>query len=332
MATFSHISSPLQRVSWIEPQHASLTFPEPIEKNESEIVGQSLAMKRLHLQIRRIGPHFRTVLINGERGAGKEMVARALHRASTGSDGPFVVVTPGNRIDCLTKIARCSTLFFKGIDEMPLETQEELLEVLRNHEWAQDGLAASQKLSTRIIASANRDLKGLVASGRFRQELFQRITMVQIRVPPLRERAEDIPALAARFLERFANGLHKKTIAKNAMELLTSHSWPGNARELESMLKSAVSKCDSGIIQVSQIDLPSAVPATIKGEHPEERSTESTRLQEVVDRHVLRVLKDCAGNKLRAAELLGISRSTLYRMLDACAADAALDIRLTCPQ
>jgi len=319
MATFSHISSPFQPVAGIEPQVDPLPFPYRINRDEEEIIGDSAAIKRLRLQIRHIGPHFRAVLIHGERGTGKRMVARSLHQESVRTDGPFVAAVPGNRISYLMKIARGGTLFFSGIDETPLELQDELLEALRRHEWSQEGLAAPRKLSTRMIASAKLDLRGLVASGRFRQELYQRIAMVQIGVPPLRERMEDVPALAMHLLA----GLEKRyrrtiTIAKTAMELLQSHRWPGNVQEMVDMLEVAVLQNKSGTIQASELILSAASPEIDRSEASIESSSKTDRLQEVVDRHVLRVLNDCAGNKLRAAELLGISRSTLYRMLESC--------------
>lgn len=316
MATFSHISSSLQAVAGIEPQGDPLTFPYLLKRADGEIVGDSAAMKRLRLQVRRIGPHFRAVLIHGERGAGKERVARALHQESVRTDEPFVVAAAGNRISYLMKMARGGTLFFKGIDEMPLETQDELLESLRRHEWSQEGLAAPQRLGTRMIASTRQDLRGLVASGRFRQELYQRIAMVQIGVPCLCERMEDLPALTMHFLAGFERQYRQTiTIGKSAMELLQSHDWPGNVQELKSVLQDAVVKNRGGAIESWEIVFS---PSTEKsgGQTAGEDQTKAARLQDVVDRHVLRVLNDCAGNKLRAAELLGISRSTLYRMLD----------------
>lgn len=317
MATFSHITSSFQPVPGMEPQADS--FPYLLNRADGEIVGDSAAMKRLRLQIRRIGPHFRAVLIHGERGTGKHLVARALHQESVRTDGAFVVAAFGNRISYLMKMARGGTLFFDGIDEASLELQDELLEALRRQEWSQEGLAAPQRLSTRIAASTEQDLRGLVASGRFRQELYQRIAMVQIAVPPLRERMEDVPALAMHFVA----GLEKRyrqaiTIGKDAMELLKSHCWPGNVQELEDALANAVLQNERGEIQARQLTLSTASPEI----DPSETSTGdvggTARLQEVMDRHVLRVLHDCGGNKLKAAEILGISRSTLYRMLDSC--------------
>ena len=315
MATFSHISSSFQGVVGTEPQGDPLTFPYLLKRADGEIVGDSAAMKRLRLQVRRMGPHFRAVLIHGERGTGKERVARALHQESVRTDEPFIVAAVGNRISYLMKMARGGTLFFKGIDEMPLETQDELLEALRRQEWSQEGLAAPQRLGTRMIASVRQDLRGLVASGRFRQELHQRIAMVQIGVPALRERMEDLPALTMHFLAGFERQYRQTiTIAKSAMELLQAHCWPGNVQELKSVLQDAVVKNRGGVIESWEIIFSSS--AEKSGAQAGETLTKTARLQEVVDRHVLRVLNDCAGNKLRAAELLGISRSTLYRMLD----------------
>lgn len=319
MATFSPISSPFQSVAGIEPQGNPHTFPYLLKRVDGEIVGDGAAMKRLRLQIRRIGPHFRAVLIHGERGTGKEMVARALHQESAKTDGPFVTAASGNRISSLMKMARGGTLFFHGIDEAPQETQDELLEALRRQEWSQEGLAAPQKLSTRIIASTKQDLRGLAASGRFRQELYQRIAMVQIGVPPLRERMEDVPALAMHFVATFEKRYRQTiTIAGDAMELLKSHSWPGNVEELESALEDAILQNKDGVIHAWELTLSAASAGIDQNEGSKEDGIKPARLQEVVDRHVLRVLNDCAGNKLRAAELLGISRSTLYRMLESC--------------
>jgi len=320
MVTFNYIPSSLP-ARFIEFQGESNLSCSPMEQ---EMLGDSAAMKRLRLQVRRIGPHFRTVLVHGESGAGKETVARALHRMNASADGPFIVAAEGNRIDSLTKIARQGTLFFHEIGEMPLVTQDEFLKILRRHEWAREGRAAPQRDWPRIIAATRRDLRTLAAAGVFRLELYQRLAMVQISVAPLRERREDVPALAAYFVGRFAREQRKSivTITKDAMERLQSHGWPGNVRELGGVVREAVSRCSGSVIEAREfpefaMSPPENGNAVFRG------GQKMARLQEVVEQHVLEVLKNCAGNKLRAAELLGISRSTLYRMLDACPAGGA---------
>lgn len=290
-----------------------------------EMVGSGPAMQRLRLQVRRIGPHFRTVLIGGEPGCGKELAARALHAASSGAAGPFVIchsatlgdqaiegAEAGYRIAELMKLAARGTLFFDGIDEMPLEAQGRLLRVLRRHEWSQDGLAAPPRLDLRLAASASQDLRVLVSAGRFRQELYHRMATLTIEIPPLRDRVEDIPELAAHFVARFAR-LYGKSVERvdpGALELLQRHYWPGNIREMESVLRNAVLLSEGRVIEVQSL------PAFVETSPEPALHPGGERLQDVVEHHVLNVLKSCAGNKLRAAETLGISRSTLYRMLE----------------
>lgn len=290
------------------------------------MIGSGAAMQRLRLQVRRIGPHFRTVLVSGEAGTGKELAARALHNISPGAAGPFVIGHAatlddargegGDADDCiarLMKLAHRGTLFIDGIGEMPLEVQGRLLRVLRRHEWAQDGLAAPQKMDLRIVASTSQDLRALVAAGRFRQELHHRIATLEISLPPLRVRMEDIEELATWSLRRFARLYGKSVdgIAEDAMERLKLHPWPGNVRELENVVRNGVLLSEGAVLNAHE--LPAF--ATEAETYP---AGCMARLQDVVEQHVLRVLKDCAGNKLRAAEVLGISRSTLYRMLEAC--------------
>jgi DNA-binding NtrC family response regulator len=270
------------------------------------MIGDGAAMQRLRKQVERLGPHFRTVLVRGESGTGKELVARTLHKSSEAAEETFVVchaATIGNeadrQLDGLMKSARRGTLFFDTIEEMPLRAQDRLL-------WAME-----RKMYTRMIASCRQDLKTLAASGRFRANLYHRLAMVEITLEPLRERAEDISALVMYFLNRYSR-LYKKTVTtikQEAMEQLTEHKWLGNVRELEDAIRNSVLECEGSELKVEH--LPSMTERSGVAETPQ-----PIRLQDVVERHVSRVLKDCAGNKLRAAELLGISRSTLYRMLE----------------
>jgi DNA-binding NtrC family response regulator len=307
-----------------------LTFPPPkspetpsMDASEFEIVGDSAVMGRLRLQVLRIGPHFRTVLVSGEAGTGKEMVAHALHGMSNGTGGPFVACrvaelkkafASGESFGNLVKKARGGTLFLDEVSEMSSREQLQLVQVLRQHELAQSRME-SQRMDLRLIASTMQDLRILASAGRFSQELYQRLTTVEITLPPLRERMEDIPELAAYLLKRSAApcGGSCYRISKEAVERLQGYHWPGNVRELESVLRSSTLQHGGRSLESYHLPELKSASSTVSAMP---RAAESPRLQDVIERHVLQVLKDCKGNKLRAAEVLGISRSTLYRMLD----------------
>jgi DNA-binding NtrC family response regulator len=292
-------------------------------------------MKRLRLQVRRIGPHFRTVLVSGEAGTGRELVARALHAMSEGAAGLFVVCHASAIEQALAECAGSShatddvvglrnrsqraTLFLDGISEISLELQDRLLRVLREHESAQNRLDAPQRMDLRLIASTDEDLKILVSTGRFRQELYQRLATVDIALPPLRERMEDLPELAKCFVGRFAllHGRSVREIADEAMVRMQEYRWPGNVRELESVLQSGVLQSEGEVLEMRHLPVFAGDRSEQSKDQLKTGAGASVRLQDVVERHVVQVLKDCGGNKLRAAEALGISRSTLYRMLDA---------------
>ena len=288
-------------------------------------------MRRLRLQVRRIGPHFRSVLVSGEAGTGKELVARALHAMSRGASGPFVVCHAAELEDVLVesgpsaesadalsrllKMSQRGTLFLHEISEMHLEAQGRLVRVLKEYELAQGQVEATQRVDLRMIASTSEDLRALASTGRFRQELYQRLATVDIAAPPLRERLEDLPELVRYFLRRFAlaYGSSVGETTDEAMEQMKMYRWPGNVRELESALRHGVLQTKGGMLEAHHL------PVFAEASEPEPSTVSeggSVRLQDVVEQHVLRVLKDCRGNKLRAAEVLGISRSTLYRMLE----------------
>ena len=298
---------------------------------ESGIVGSSTAMKRLRQQVRRIGPHFRTVLVGGERGTGKELVARALHAMSPASEGPLIVCRAAAVKDALTgtegrdgtaddlgllmKRSVRGTLFLDRINDLPLDVQGRLLRALTQYGLTQNRLDTSGRMDLRIIASTDEDVRILVSTGRLNQELHQRLATVDITLPPLRERMEDLPELARHFLERFAPlyGRAVREIADEAMAQMQRYLWPGNVGEVESVLRNSVLRSEGEVLQ------PHHLPSFTTAIRPEQSTAggASVRLQDVIEQHVLQVLKNCGGNKLRASEMLGISRSTLYRMLDA---------------
>lgn len=301
---------------------------------DARIVGDGVAMERLRTQIQRLGPHFRTVLVTGETGTGKELTARELHRFSPQADGPFVVFnaasvgaavvewqgsteslpTAAGDLDSLLEAARGGSLYFDQVGEMPVALQTQLLEQLLRRERSFRASRGTPRMETRILASTSQDLRGLAAHGRFREDLYYRIATVEIGLPPLRERMEDLPALVGHFLRCYAErcdyGL--ATVTQEAMDCLMEYSWPGNVRELENLVGRVC--LETGSFDAERV--ARVLDAT--GFAGSSRvSGHTMRLQQVVEQHVLQVLKLSDGNKVRAAELLGISRSTLYRMLDA---------------
>lgn len=302
------------------------------KEGEVGLVGSSPAAIRLRLQVDRIGPHFRTVLLRGEPGTEKELVARRLHHLSQGASRAFVrchagaledalsgKARPGasaDALDLLTRMAEGGTLFLDGIEEMPLDAQARLLRTLRRHEFAESGGKLTQRLGSRVIASTCEELRVLASAGRFGQELYQRLATVEIALPPLRERIEDIPELVHSLLSRLA-GLHgcpACSVSSETMESLLHYGWPGNVRELENLLRTVLLQREGRTIEAHHLPAFAEEPVPTPAKPDAELSV---RLQHVIERHVMRVLMDCGGNKLRAAERLGISRSTLYRMLDA---------------
>lgn len=283
------------------------------------LAGGSTAMQRLRMQIERIGPHFRTVLLRGETGTGKHLVARALHATSRRAQAPFSVWN-GARLDgselevssavsLFVRTAKQGTVFLDRVDEMSPRAQKNMHAAL----CGAGGL--------RTIAAARQDIRVMTAAGLFRHDLYSRLSTVEIVLEPLRSRVEDVPELAGFFLGRFAQRYCKPVdaIAPEAMKMLLNHPWPGNVRELENVIHNAVLQCEGTVLLPEH--LSSLMPANLASEewNAKKQSREPLRLQDVIDRHVFRVLQECSGNKVRAAEVLGISRSTLYRMLDASA-------------
>jgi DNA-binding NtrC family response regulator len=299
------------------------------------IVGGSLAMLDIFTKIRRVAPHFRSMLVTGATGTGKELVARALHRYSPVSSKPFVVCncsaiaetlfeselfgyvrgafTGANQDKAgLFESANGGTVFLDEIGELPVAAQAKLLRVLQNQEVQRVGSPNPRKVDVRVIAATNRNLKAMVNESTFRDDLYYRLAMVEIRLPRLVERREDIPLLQRHFLKHFEQ-LYNKTfrgITRRAQLLISRYHWPGNVRELENAIGSACMLTQGDVIDVQ--DLPEELRAGSIDDLQDGMET----LEAVVRRHVLRILDQVGGNKNRAAEILGISRTTLYNILE----------------
>jgi DNA-binding NtrC family response regulator len=300
------------------------------------MVGHSAAMLEVFHRIRRVAPHFRTVLLTGETGVGKELAAQALHRMSPVSSGPFVTCNCSALVETLAEselfghvkgaftgavqdriglfeAANGGALLLDEVGELSLPSQAKFLRVLQNQEIQRVGSSTVRRVDVRVIAATHRDLQTMVKDGRFRQDLFYRLSMVHFDVPALAQREDDLPLLERYFIKRFAEQYSKpvREITRRAQALLAKYSWPGNVRELENVLGSACMMTESETIDVG--DLPEYI-----------RENQVTRVQveeplgtleEMERNYALRVLRSAGGNKVRAAELLGISRTKLYRIL-----------------
>ena len=294
------------------------------------IVGRSEAVRKVILLVKKAAPLDSTVLITGETGSGKELAARALHRLSKRHHRPFVVVDCGSLVETLfesemfghtkgsftgaidnTKgkfeIAQGGTLFLDEITNINTSIQARLLRVVQEQEIFKVGSPQIKKVDVRIIAATNRDLLEEIRENRFRQDLFYRLNVVQIHIPPLRERTDDIPLLAEYFLKRLSQAMRKNVagISAEAMRLLEAYEWPGNVRELKNVIEMAIVFCDGDKLGPDHLLLGGSP----LNEYP--RLPENGSLAAVEKSEIWRVLKECQGNKSRAAEHLGINRKTL---------------------
>jgi DNA-binding NtrC family response regulator len=268
------------------------------------------------------------VLIQGPSGTGKELVARAIHNLSNRSKGPFVAVefaaiSPnllesemfGHEKGAFTgatarrigrfESANHGTIFLDEISEMPLELQVKLLRVLQEREFQRVGSNETVKTDIRIVAATNRDLAAYVREGKFREDLYYRLNVIDMHLPALKDRAGDVPLLVNRFLREFGG----KAVTPDAMRLLEAYSWPGNVRELRNAVEKMCVLSMSGEIGVDD------VPDEMKSDVPKMLSTSGT-LGETEKAKILAVLEEVGGNRTKAAERLGISRRTIYRKLE----------------
>ncbi len=300
------------------------------------MIGRSPLMLDIFAKIRRVAPHFQTILITGATGTGKELIAKALHRLRNASSGPFAVCNCAAVVETLFEselfgyvkgaftgatedkiglfeYANRGTVFLDEIGEMPLTAQAKLLRVIQHQEVHRVGSPVSRKVDVRVIAATNRDLRALIKEGRFREDLFYRLGMIEIGLPGLTDRKEDIHLLERFMVEKYAKQYGKVIhgITRRAQACLSAYSWPGNIRELENVISLAVMMTENSVIDLS--DLPQSLLANEpKSPNQDERLLTFSELQ---NRHLQRVLQYVDGDKTRAAEILGISRSTLYNVL-----------------
>jgi len=302
----------------------------------ASMVGRSAPMLETVRRIRRVAQHFRTVLITGETGTGKELAARALHDLSPVASGPFVACNCSALVETLAEselfghikgaftgavqdrvgvfeAAHGGTVLLDEVGELSPAAQAKLLRVLQNQEIQRVGSPAVRHVDIRVVAATHRDLRSMIKELRFREDLFYRLSMVHIKLPSLAERKEDLHLLQQHFIKRFAEQYNKniRGITRRAQAVLSRHAWPGNVRELENVLGNACMMTDSETVDIGDL------PEYLRSREPSETDSETAvaTLLEVEKSHTVRVLESLGGNKMRAAELLGISRAKLYRIL-----------------
>jgi PAS domain S-box-containing protein len=292
------------------------------------IVGRNPKMVQIYRQIQKVAEHDYPVLITGETGTGKELVAAAIHSESRRHRGPFVPVNCGALPEGLVEselfghvkgafsgavrdkkgrfeLADGGTIFLDEVAELPRNLQVKLLRVLENHTFERVGGEQPITVAVRVISATNRDLKREVEKKRFREDLYYRLNVVPLQLPPLRERQDDIPLLLEYFLEQArSRGQHPLKFSAAAMSLLRHYPWPGNVRELQNAVHYALAGCQG------EVAGPEDLPREIKRNGPWRAPTSKLNVAAVQA-----ALQQCGGNKLKAAKLLGVGRATLYRFL-----------------
>ncbi len=309
---------------------------------ESEAVGSSAAMGKLFETVRRTAPTEGRVLLTGENGTGKELVARALHRGSRRRDGPFVklncAAVPAELIESELfghergaftgaatarrgkfELADGGTLLLDEVGDMPPAMQAKVLRVLQEGEFERVGGQQTLRCDVRVIAATNKDLQAEVVAGRFREDLYYRLAVVPIHVPPLRERKEDVPELASRFIAEACqrNGRRTMTFTREALAALQGHDWPGNVRELRNLVERIAILCDGPAVTAG--DVATVLPG-VRPPRPD-RFREGTPLRDLVDEAereiVLAALERHRDNISETARALGLERSHLYKKMRA---------------
>ena len=331
------MADPKQSEERLKQEHVAL--PEEIEKGSmcDEIVGSSGALQKVLSLVSKVAPTDATVLITGETGTGKELVARAIHRRSDRASRAFVSVNCaaiprdliaselfGHEKGAFTgaiqqrlgrfELANGGTIFLDEVGELPVETQMALLRVLQEHEFERVGGTRSIRTNVRVIAATNRNLQAAIAAGTFRSDLFYRLNVFPIDMPPLRERREDISLLVKYFIDLLARkaGKHFKNVEKRTLQVLQSYAWPGNIRELQNVIERSVILCESDIFSIDESWLPQPQPFLVA--RPKNQTELPRRLEAQAKNIIEEALKASRGRVFGptgAAAKLGVPRSTL---------------------
>jgi len=350
---YDFITKPLKRHALVKAVQKALEKQALVAENKSlkaklaeigasggkAMVGQAPAFRAMMDTLRQAAPSTATVLLMGESGTGKELAARALHEHSPRAKGPFIAVNCAALPESILEAelfgvergaftgavarregrferASGGTLFLDEVGEMPLSAQVKLLRVLQEGEIERLGGTQTVKVDVRLVAATNKDLQKEVSEGRFREDLYYRLNVVEIRVPALASRREDIPLLADAFLRRFAakNGKTLRGFSEEALRILENYAWPGNVRELEHAVERAVVLARGEVLEAS--DLPESVRKGPLGSAGQLVIPIGTPMEEIERRVIHETLRHTKGDKTLAARLLGIAARTIYRKLE----------------
>jgi two-component system, NtrC family, response regulator AtoC len=341
---FDYLAKPFDVDAIMRVARRALEQKRLVEENRSlrkqversTLVGRSPALLEVYKQVARAATSNVPVLITGETGTGKEMVARSLHKRSPRASGPFIPVDCGAIAESLMESelfghsrgaftgaagarrglfeeASGGTLFLDEIGDVGLKVQSQLLRVLQEGEIRRVGESAPVKVDVRVVAATNKDLQARVAEGLFREDLLYRLDVVHLRLPPLRERREDITAMVEHFAALHARGGVRPVVTPEAVARLTAYEWPGNVRQLENVVARALALNVTGVLGPQDFPEPIGdAPKKLTG-----LAEDMPSLAELSRRYAAQVLQHVGGNKSEAARLLGVDRKTLYKLLEA---------------